>query len=630
MRQRKWKGLWYCLLMIMVLFHFTACGNKQKTENQGLSTERNMTDDSSDEISVDELKDDDEIHFSDFLVERCVRKTLNKSWDDKITKKDAARVQSLLIDPIYNPSIGISFTGASPFFTFYEGYIDLSDLKYLTGLEILKIDNLVNYDMVVHVDSISNCKKLKQLYMQWNPTLFNPYSGIGYGYKYWADIIGELPALEYVDLGIYVDSHMKEVMLSKTSNKNIIFYNGNNDRYAKQPLNTDIASYPNHLVITDAQHYDSVMRYEYDGNDIDLYDGNEKVLGQIPVLSVNSIDELQQAIHTLSETTEDLFIRLWKDCTEFDCNLLSKFKKLNTLTIIKNCVYLRVERDGFITLKNADKMTELPYLQVINLSACEGDISYLKNVKNLRELTLFACKATGISELGKLERLTELKLYASDCGNIKKEFDSVEGNDLKSLKYYRCFESNETYETTKSCIALLEHMPKLQTLSVPMDIPDLKILNYCSELENLHIWGLSNEKEYDLKDLASLSQLKTICIFLGQAVNVSEILNLPDIVSVVLPNAIHNLDSKALNELFQNASSVHNKLSMLAVINGPDASYTKEDVKKFDKAHLKLLYDKGIHDGFVQVKIRNSWSDRENTFEEAWSEIQKLVESQNS
>lgn len=97
MRQRKWKGLWYCLLMIMVLFHFTACGNKQKTENQGLSTERNMTDDSSDEISVDELKDDDEIHFSDFLVERCVRKTLNKSWDGSWKCDQCRRVNAKYI-----------------------------------------------------------------------------------------------------------------------------------------------------------------------------------------------------------------------------------------------------------------------------------------------------------------------------------------------------------------------------------------------------------------------------------------------------------------------------------------------------------------------------------------------------
>ncbi len=617
MKSKMMKIFWCCILIVAMLFNFGACGDSYSTQKEE-SKEAGV---SSSAISVEELRDDDEIYFSDFLVERCVRKTLNKSWDDKITKADAASVKSLLIDPIYNPSIGIN-NSPSPSFYFYEGHIDLVDLKYLTGLEILKIDNLVNYDMVVNVDCISNCKKLKRLYMQWNPTLYNPCSGIGYGYRYWADIIGELPDLEYVDLGIYVDSHMKEIMLSKTSNKQITFYNGYNDRYATQLLNTALASYSNPMtVITDVWQYESTMKYEYNGNDIDLNSDTQSMLGKIPIIEVDSYDDLQQKINRLSDTTEDLCISLWKECTEFDCNLLSKFKKLNTLTIVKSGTYLYYSagRYELVKLKNTDKITEIPHLQVINLGACRGDISFLKNVKDLRELALSACDITGINALGKAERLTEFKIFQSRCGNIKSEFAAVEGNNLKKLKYYRCFGNDEIMT---NYMAALEYMPKLQTLSVPTDIPDLSVLKCCNELENLDIWGYMKEKEYNIKEIVSLSKLKTVCIYVGKIVNASEILNMPNIVSVVLPKAVNNIDSTEVNMLIKSAA-VHNKLSMFAIINGPSGDYTKDEVAKFDKAGLKLLYDEGIYDGFVQARITSRWDNKkEEIFEDAWLEIQ--------
>lgn len=600
-----------------MLVNLGACGNKHGVENEEDSKVTEVSSDVTPDVTpVEEMRDDDEICFSDFLVERCVRKTLNKGWDDIITKADAASIKSLLIDPIYNPSIGYRYTGGTSNFKFYEGYIDLADLKYLTGLEILKIDNLVDYDMVVNVDSIANCKKLKKLYMQWNPLLYNPYSGIGYGYKYWADIIGELRDLEYVDLGIYVDSHMKEIMLSKTSNKQVIFYNGYNNRYATQLLNTAIAHYPNPMKVTDAGQYGSTMKYEYNGNDIDLNDDTRQTLGQIPVIEVGSYDDLQQTINKLSDTTEDLCISLWKECAEFDCSLLSKFKKLNTLTIVKSGQYMEYGpgRYKLAELKNTDKITELPYLKVINLGACKADISFLKNLKDLRELAMYACDITGISAIGKIENLTELKLFQTSCGNIKTEFASTEGNNFKNLKYYRYYGDEEN-------MAILEYMPNLRTLSVISDIPDLSILKCCKELENINIDSLK-DKTYDIKDIASLSKLKTIAIRYGKIINASEILNMPDIVSVVLPKAINNIDSTTVNNMLIKSSSVNNKLSMFAIINGPDANYTQDDVAKFDKENIKSLYDEGIYDGLVQVRITSRYAKLEKTFEETWSEIQ--------
>ncbi|MGN0318580.1 MAG: leucine-rich repeat domain-containing protein [Lachnospira sp.] len=620
MNKKILKRLWSCFIIAIMLFNLSACtaakdGQNDKAQNENVEENSAQTD-SEGEISIDDLKEDDEIHFSDFLVERCVRKTLNKSWDDKVTKADAASITSLVISPIYDPTLGMNFGAGISRLNFYEGYIDLCDLRYLTGLEILKIDNLVDYDMVVNVDSITNCKNLKRIYMQWNPTSHNLYSGAGYGYRYWADIISELPALEYMDLGIYVDSHMKQIMLSKSSNKQITFFNGNNDCYAQKVLNTDYWRFYNPIKITDIANYTSAMKYQYYGNNDDT-----DVRAYIPLLKISSEDELNNTIDTLSEDTEDLSLVLWKGCSEFDFSLLSKFKNLTTLTIAKEGAYIYYTggRTGYeyVEMKNTDKLAELPYLQAVNLCACKGDISYIQNVTNLRELTLYACNVTGIKAIGKTKRLTELRLFQTDCENIKNELSSEDEYNLDNLKLFKV---NGKPEQITSYLEALECMPKLQTICSSMDISDLSMLNKCTKLENIRIEGISADYVYDLKDIASLTELKTICIPYSQATNISEIINNPKLVSVVIPNGHKGMTGTELNALLQSAAA-NNKLSMISLILTD--YYNSENLAKFNKETVKKLYDNGISDDFVQRKITFRAEIKEKTFEQAWSQIYK-------
>lgn len=74
------------------------------------------------------------VEFSDFLVERCVRKKLGKDWDEDITVKDVESITSLTISSIYDPTFSANdfinhyrkYDGVS-----YLGYIDLIDLNIL-------------------------------------------------------------------------------------------------------------------------------------------------------------------------------------------------------------------------------------------------------------------------------------------------------------------------------------------------------------------------------------------------------------------------------------------------------------------------------------------------------------------
>lgn len=594
-RNKKCKMLQRLIIILIIstmLLNVAGCGSYSTQDSNQTNNSDTLT---------EQTKDDEEIQFSDFLVERCVRKTLNKSWDDKITKSEVAEIKSLLIDPVYNPSIGINFKGSPLCYGFYEGYIDLVDLKYLTGLEILKIDNLFEYDRVVNVDSIANCKKLKKLYMQCNPGARSPNGDIGYGYRYWADIISELPDLEYIDLGMYVTSHMKDIMLSKTSNKDITIYNGYNNRYGKQSWSAYSA---NPMVLTDIEHYEGTMKYEYNGSDIELNEENISKLGKVPMLKINSYEELHRAVNSLSDTTEDLCIRLWEECTEFDCAMLAKFKNLCTLTITKaGSFFWRQSKVEPVGLKNIDMLAGIPHLQVINLGLCKGDISGLQNVKKLRELSLVGCEVTGYASLGKAEKLTELKVLWSGRDNFSSEL-SKEGSCLKNLKYYYCYCPEEVVEA--------QYMPNLQTLSAATYIDDLSVLKDYSELENLKI---DYNGEYDLSKITSLNKLETICIR-GRIVNATEILKLPNIVSVVLPDAKGKMNSEETDMLLREAAS-SDKLSMLQILEEWGMYYWAESYKE----SFRSLYDKGINDGFLQVIMQSvSEVTTEKTFEELWSQ----------
>ena len=85
--------------------------------------------------------------------------------------------------------------------TFQRGnYVDLSDLRYLTGLTSLKIDNDPTFDVLVNLDAIGNCKKLKYLEFNDPSTTINTCWDWKYSFKDYNSIIEKLPDLEEIAL----------------------------------------------------------------------------------------------------------------------------------------------------------------------------------------------------------------------------------------------------------------------------------------------------------------------------------------------------------------------------------------------------------------------------------------------
>ncbi len=561
----------------------------------------------------------EQIVFSDFLVERCVRKTLNKGWDEVITTDDAAGIKELLIDNIYDPGIGTNFYVGVSGFDWYQGYIDLEDLKYFTNLEVIKIDNIIGADMVTNIDSMKNCKKLKKIYMQYQPGTYNIYSGISNGYKYWTDIIAELPELEYVDLGMYVDEHMKEIMLSKSQNKNVTFYNGKYDGYKKQILGTVFGMFANPVTQVSLSEYEGYMKYTYDGADVG--DEDKSGLSSIPMLDIKSSSELDNAIATLSDSVEDLFIRLWPECDSFDCTKLSKFKNLTTLTLIKSKTTVSYPgRYPYMQINNIESLNDLPYLQVINLGACKADVTSLGNKDNLREIAFNVCDISGIQGLKKAEKLSELKIMMTTCNDIGSQTYSE--NTFKSLKYFSCLGNNSDIEG-HDYLSMLKDMGQLKTFSIDGDVNDISILNNCKMLENINISGVNTSQEYDIAKISSLSNLKTLSIKQGSIKNADKIMNFSNINAVVFQTAIKGMSSNETKTLLDNASK-SDKITMFSIIDGTSSNYTAESLSKISKDSAKALYDKGIHDGLVQIRIMQDCSAYgKASFDDAWSEINK-------
>ena len=141
--------------------------------------------------------DNSKADFRDPLVERCVREALGKSAKDVLTKKDCASLKELKID--CNKSTGLVWDSLR--LTFQRGnYVDLSDLRYLTGLTSLKIDNDPTFDVLVNLDAIGNCKKLKYLEFNDPSTTINTCWDWKYSFKDYNSIIEKLPDLEEIAL----------------------------------------------------------------------------------------------------------------------------------------------------------------------------------------------------------------------------------------------------------------------------------------------------------------------------------------------------------------------------------------------------------------------------------------------
>ncbi len=619
----------YLVIVIVAFLGITAmsCGNKNKQTTNELQDFNEIT------KSTDGVETTEDIEyvidFTDFTVERCVRKFLGKEWDEAITNKDLEKVTSLCITSVYDPTFGISYSSnlSTDFWYKYIGYVDLCDLRYLKNLEELKIDTFMCSDSIVNLEMIAECKSLKKISI---PCCTRESDDTIYmlGYKYWADIIAELPELEYLDLGMYFDEHMKSIVLSKTDNKDIEFYTGTKGKWIKDDIETyyyqnysanyyfssslavDYREYVPEITI-----YEDAWDYEYKtiAERIDKkisFDQKEYIF---PVIYVYGMDGLEYELEKLNKDVEDIII-YYDGTDKLDFSVFNKFKDLVTLTIIgddyeqekylekDNITIVEGEYVGISAL-NLKSLARNENLQVLNLRGFVGGLSYVTNIKSLRELSIVDSVIESVDFIGELITIEELVLRLNTYDNEEEFFRKLdrEISSLNELRYYNdqnVYPDNNMYLYENIC-----DMKSLDTL-ICSDKGCIRNIVQSETLVNLYAKYVKTE-ELSFSKMSNL-ELLVVSSFDNGAKNIDylSIVNLPKIKSVAFLGPFVNDDSHKNVLTSDLADRIVNNDSISAFKS--DAYYV-QDYLKIDQEYVKKLYDVGVDEGICQEYLRWFW-----------------------
>lgn len=566
------------------------------------------------------------VQFSDFLVERCVRKQLNKNWDEKITATDLKNITSLVIDNTYDPTFFSSIE--RPGELDYTGYIDLVDLKYLTNLEELKIDAYDGSDTVVNVESITNCKKLKKISIPCSLSDSGSSETLNrLGYSYWTDIVAKLPELEYMDLGIYVDAHMKEVILSKAANKNIEISEGIKRNMGKVGIYKEFSAgykiWRSLCYSVEAAEYATYWTHEYLGIG-NVYVKDYNTLSRtgveiFPYIEVKDQAELESALNSMGKDVEDIIVVI-DTKGEVDFAVFEQFEDLVSLTIYNKGLGNKTEKvwddengiykyvflgmEGAIPV-NLEKLSGLKKLQVINLGGFLGDLSDLTKLSKLREVSIVDSQVSGVDFIGELKGVKELTLSLTGYGQenameLDKKLDE-EVCSLSGLKMYR--EQNKLEDGTE-CFKNIENMKSLETLFTNMHRHHEDTLDNITDsdsIKNLKMYYTVEEAKIQDISFEKMDSLENLVITGGVwgEYDYENILKAPNLISVRLPLAA---DEAAMKSIYTsktvNKIKSHGKLS--AFYSSVEKEYKQKLYNNVDRDYIKELYDAGIEDGIYR------------------------------
>lgn len=396
-----------------------------------------------------DTEEDELIEFSDFLVERCVRKQLGKDWDEDITVEDVEGITSLTISSIYDPTFSANdfirhfgkYDGVS-----YLGYIDLIDLKYLKNLKELKLDTYGFQDSIVNLDVIKECNKLESLSIPWAGSSASMLATNTLGYKYWQEIIPELPELKYLNLGRYFDKYMIDVMLSETDNKDIEIYTGEKKEWTQSRHNFYVGIAHGYDMVT-IDDYTEAWDYEYKTveekvsgvsfpaiyTNLRKYWSDEYSAADDPYEGMDNRETLMGKLGELSDDTEDIII-VYDGTGEFDFSVFERFNNLVTLTVVGSTFGKTSDgTSGGITAINLESLSNCKDLQVLNLSGFTGALSDITKIAKLRELSITNCDLSTVDFIGELDNLNELYIKLSPK-NSTKEYHEKVNEEITSLK----------------------------------------------------------------------------------------------------------------------------------------------------------------------------------------------------
>ncbi len=582
-----------------------------------------------------ETIEEDTVIFTDFLVERCIRKELSKGWDEPISYEELESITSLVISNSYDPTFSV-YSNLGKNAIGYSGYIDLSDLKYLTNLEELKIDAYDGADMIVNVESIANCTKLKELAIPCGHQEYSYESMNLIGYKHWIDIFAKLPELEKVDFGMYVDEHMKEVILSKSDAKNVEFYEG-------KKISTDYGERSTYLyyqsavksgrglifTIEEDADYNDAWDHSYKGSDY-IYEAytsmhfNAGTEGIFPAIVAGDQSDLVDKLDKLDSDTEDIIVIL-NGGDEFDFSVFDRFENLVTLTVYNKdfrfetesiynpeTMQQEINSKEYIGMQpiNVDKLSSHKNLQVLNLSGFIGDLSGVSSIKKLRELGIINCIVDNTDFIGNLKNVKELTLSLTadvndDIDDLTKELDS-QVCKLSGLKYY--YDQNFGYSCEYENIS---NMSGLESLLIVGGSEELYLENVVKSdsIENLYIDSNclnENINKIHFNDMDKLKNLviNSISTNFIKSIDIEKLAEIPTLVSVSLPCMV-SCEDVLTPELAEKIVSSDN---ISAFVFHYEKSLINMYIDDADIEYIKTLYNAGIEDGIFRAWAHSKWT----------------------
>lgn len=427
------------------------------------------------------------VEFQDPLVERCVREALNKGVGKNITAEECADLTSLKID--CSKDYNINYYAQHYYLV---SYVDLEDLKYLTGLKELEINGNGKNDMIANLEAITACTNLEKLSMRINDPTFWGWS---YGYKYIGNIVEKLPNLKTINLGKDIPTAVQSWI--RGSNTQLVIGNASDYVYAD--------TFTERAMLRESEQY-GIYYYEK--------------MSEIP------------------KDIEDLIL-ICRDIESIDFNELKDFSNLKTLSVFRPSSLS--DNENKTEIKNIEALSKLKGLYSLTLYGCKGDFTGLSKLGNLKELGIIQSVVEDPSFLKKMENLRELWYYYNLSDNLEDQLNAA-AEKLSKLKFIYIPDQLDDY----SCLSKISSLEAIRIAETPLaQVREsgyskglINELAKCEGVKYLCIdrWHNNEFDPLDISGIAKMSNLKFLGFTepAGGTTGYDEVIDMPSLVGLTI------------------------------------------------------------------------------------------------